>query len=319
MVADDGLSRCIPVAQHGYAVASCFLADARRAAPSRAASPSSPTGPKADDEGLQVVARQRSWRHTPLVAPPPLPPAPRRPMPTNLIGCCFNCLRTDHIAAVCPNAARCLRCHREGHQACHYKRPHSPDVVSPSRRLQRSSDEAVIVLNPRGDVALGASSSLPRWAQAPLQSSVDRGVSSGSSSDRTPSSCETLPTPKGSSPRHILPSPPPSSPPLGVARCRPRFETSVIPHTAAVDAAEAKLATTLVAMVASPRPTVSTSQVMAYLDEFFQVPSQEVRVRRSNPDDFLLVFSCAASADHVLHVPPPAGAAFNLRFRRWRW
>ncbi|OEL16658.1 hypothetical protein BAE44_0022323, partial [Dichanthelium oligosanthes] len=44
-----------------------------------------------------------------------------------LVGRCFNCLWSDHVAAACTFAARCLRCHREGHQARFCKRPRSPD------------------------------------------------------------------------------------------------------------------------------------------------------------------------------------------------
>jgi hypothetical protein len=50
---------------------------------------------------------------------------------TNLVGHYFNYLCPNHVAADCRNLARCLRCHREGHQARACKRPRSPDPSGP--------------------------------------------------------------------------------------------------------------------------------------------------------------------------------------------
>jgi hypothetical protein len=43
----------------------------------------------------------------------------------------------------------------------------------------------------------------------------------------------------------------------------------VIPRSAAINAAEAELATTLVVMIGGPRPVVSVSQVVVHLEDFF--------------------------------------------------
>jgi hypothetical protein len=103
------------------------------------------------------------------------------------------------------------------------------------------------VLNPRNrDVALGGGGTPPRLATS----------AGGSSKEGSPS-------------RHILLSLPPSSPPLGVMRCRPRFETRILPRTAVVDAVEAELTSALVANGGSTRPAVTGTQVQAYLERFF--------------------------------------------------
>jgi hypothetical protein len=125
MGAEDGPSVRRPVAsQVGIAApsfmsntrtaTSSFMVDARRAHPGR--QPSPPSRPGEDDMGWQLVTCRRFRRRSPLAATPPtLSATPRRPVPIDLIGCCFNCLMMDHVAAVYTHAARCMRCHREGH------------------------------------------------------------------------------------------------------------------------------------------------------------------------------------------------------------
>jgi hypothetical protein len=109
-----------------------------------------------------------------------------------------------------------------------------------------------------------------------LQGCLGSGAPSSSLGDWTPSSQGTQATPEGSPSRHILLLLPPSSPPLGVMRCRPRFETRILPRTAVVDAVEAELTSALVANGGSTRPAVTGTQVQAYLERFFQVPEQQV-------------------------------------------
>jgi hypothetical protein len=105
-----------------------FMADAHRA--SAGCHHPSPH-PKTDEEGWHLVTRRKQWRRLPHQAPPPH--QPRRLVPADLVGRCFNYLRQDHVAAECPNATRCLRCHKEGHCARICKRPRSPDAVGPRR------------------------------------------------------------------------------------------------------------------------------------------------------------------------------------------
>jgi hypothetical protein len=67
-------------------------------------------------------------------------------VPVDLVGRCFNCLRPDPVAAARSNATRCLRCHREGHQAGACKRPRSPDSAGQPCRQQRQVMVAVLHL-----------------------------------------------------------------------------------------------------------------------------------------------------------------------------
>jgi hypothetical protein len=81
-------------------------------------------------KGWRMVSRHKKWQRV-LPAPAVRPSNLARPVPTDLVVHCFNCLRPDHDVAVYPNATRCLCCHREGHQAQACKLPRSPDSSAP--------------------------------------------------------------------------------------------------------------------------------------------------------------------------------------------
>jgi hypothetical protein len=91
----------------------------------------------------------------------------------------------------------------------------------------------------------------------------------------------------------------------------------VIPHTAAINEAKAELASALVTMVRGVRPVISVSQVLSYLGSLFKVTEHDVRVCRSHPNDFLLVFGDPTMANRVLHALVPQAADFSLIFHRW--
>jgi hypothetical protein len=92
----------------------------------------------------------------------PTPP-PRRPVPRDLIGRCFNCLRTDHVVAACTHLVYCLRCHGEGHQVHTCKRPRSPDLASPPPRSRRGIETTTASLSPtEGTLLPGAPTRRPR-------------------------------------------------------------------------------------------------------------------------------------------------------------
>lgn len=49
-----------------------------------------------------------------------------RPVPTDLVGRCFNCLNTNHVAESCRNPSCYLRCKREGHRSRDCRYGHGP-------------------------------------------------------------------------------------------------------------------------------------------------------------------------------------------------
>jgi hypothetical protein len=106
-----------------------LMADACRPPPGRAAPTQPLSQPRIQEGGWQVISRHRQWCR--LEHRPPLPPQLRRPVPVDLVGRYFKCLKPDHVAVPCTFAVRCLRCHGEGHQARTCKRPWSSDSVGP--------------------------------------------------------------------------------------------------------------------------------------------------------------------------------------------
>jgi hypothetical protein len=133
------------------------------------------------------------------VAPGPVPlttTGPRRLVPFDLVGRCFNYLSTDHIAAVCPNAPRYLRCHGEDQESnvigCGGSAAQAT-TVSLCCRAQPKVQQCCI-----GRAAWPSLRITRQWL-------VDHPGGS------------LAPTPDGSPPMHDTPSPP--SPPLHLFRC----------------------------------------------------------------------------------------------------
>jgi hypothetical protein len=122
-------------------------------------------------------------------------------VPAGLVGRCFNCLQSGHITAVCTNAARCLRCHIEGHQARNCKHSRSPTAGGPPQRPPKVASMVVIHLD-RDNLALAESSLHPGGSAAPSRQ--------GSA---TPPGMELAPTSNGLPLLHTLPSPLRGSPP----------------------------------------------------------------------------------------------------------
>jgi hypothetical protein len=124
------------------------------------------------------------------------------------VGCCFNCLRSDHIAVDWTYNSHCLCCHHEGAlclrlQVCLIARLHSP----PPPRQHKPPPVVVLNLTASGvmlvtpaprhtTVAIGPSRSR---RHAPEGSTMPPWASAGSTLEGSPS-------------HHPLPSPPP--PPL---------------------------------------------------------------------------------------------------------
>jgi hypothetical protein len=84
-----------------------------------------------------------------------------------------------------------------------------------------------------------------------------------------------------------------------------------------MDAAEAELANALVAMVGAAGPPFRRMMYCS-TSHFYHVEAHQVWVCRSNPDDFLLIFSKCQLVDCVLVADLPADAPFLHLFCHWR-
>lgn len=60
-----------------------------------------------DADGFWPVQSRRRWHQV---------VSPRRLVPSNLIGKCFNCLAGDYVHADCTVPAKCFNCRDVGHQ-----------------------------------------------------------------------------------------------------------------------------------------------------------------------------------------------------------
>ncbi|CAL4956555.1 unnamed protein product [Urochloa decumbens] len=254
------------------------------------------------DEGWEVArGRRRREHHADCPAP-----SPSRPVPTDLVGRCFNCLGIDHVAVVCKNPSCCLKCRREGH--------HSRDCcrgrAQPRRQLPRPT---------------------PRRPAQEFSDPSDATMSARSASTgrefSPPPLCAASPPPATSHHQHqqhtdsdvSMLSLPPSPRKLGhPSRC-PRKEICVVPRTPEIDTAEAKLPScALVAMVGGTGPSVHPAQVGRSLEELYVLLPDEYTVYRFHPEDFLVEFTSTAAANCVLHASPPPDAPFQLVWKRWR-
>ena len=117
------------------------------------------TNPERWQKVMSRGARRRSWR----AARPP-----RRPVPADLVGRCFNCFSTLHRASQCRKKTRCFRCRSPGHRSYD-----CPDVVRSGNVSVRPALGRVSVwqrISP-ANVATGATS-----PQRPSPAGVDGGA-----------------------------------------------------------------------------------------------------------------------------------------------
>jgi hypothetical protein len=91
----------------------------------------------------------------------------------------------------------------------------------------------------------------------------------------------------------------------------------VVPRTPSIQAAEDALSLALLALVLGTRPATTPAMMLQYLQDFYNVDGDSVTVRRTRPDDFIVRFTRREDLEHVLSSPPPVGAPFALRWRRW--
>ena len=94
-------------------------------APRRA---TSTTGPDADGWHPVVSRRTRKELHR-------MERRPRRPVPADLRGKCFNCLSPNHRATSCRSRARCFRCRALGHRTYDCPARHAAPAPTPRTKL----------------------------------------------------------------------------------------------------------------------------------------------------------------------------------------
>ena len=200
-----------------------FMAAARRAHPSpprapptrrphsRLASPPSHPARALGDPDADGFFRVRSRRCERRHSPPKSP----RPVPPELNGLCFNCLRPGHVWATCRYRSRCYDCGEEGHTTTNCRRPTRTWVLralrAPPPRTKRGRYPPRSI--PRKTARRGASGRRHRANSADTASPCSASIGRSTSVPR----CCAPPTP----PPRRSPPPPPPPPPLPPPRRPP--------------------------------------------------------------------------------------------------
>jgi hypothetical protein len=249
------------------------------------------------DEGWQLVQRKCSQRHPPPQARHP----PRRAVPEDLRGRCFNCLSFQHRAASCRSRTRCLRSFELGHLS--YGSPRWLAALRPTRRR---------VPPPRNLTWW----SVPALAPTPVAPpSADHGGRQRHFRCWRSSSREPSPTQPPSDAEDQWP----------VVEMRSSSSTGDVPlpvcvvhRTESFNLAEADLRQALFVAIGGNRPTLAPQQVIDVVARSFSIDPEALRVAVAALEDFLLFLSDSAMADRVFNGGAPLqGAGFSLFFKRW--
>ncbi|PNT71769.1 hypothetical protein BRADI_2g35267v3 [Brachypodium distachyon] len=221
-----------------------------------------------------------------------------------MAGRCFNCLKEDHVAALCRNPSRCRGCLKEGHMARNSRVSRSPPPA-PSTRLV-----AATVRRPSPPRAVAA---LPPAVVAPaLAHAVGKGVNLAPN-PAVPCVMRAL---SPSAP--VVPVVEPTvevARPVGAPERRPRLERYIIPRSAAVD--EAKASCRLVVHVVGGRGTVAASTVSALIVRACPLASGCFTFHWFLPANFLCVCSNSSACGALLGAGVIQGSGFSLSFNRW--
>jgi hypothetical protein len=277
----------------------------------RPASSSKAPRPSPDAEGwVEVRSRRR----------PRGPPPPRRSIPQDLRGRCFNCMAPSHKAFECRRPVRCFTCRSLGHRAAWCPaRPQVPLRKSVSvcpARPQVPLRKSVSVwdrLGPLPDVAkprsvLGAGAAAQVHVGAKGRRHRTRGRRSNPplvlelSAPHAP-----LPAVEGTSPQSLVADN--ASAPRGC----------VLERSDAISRVEFRLQRcALFVVITGSRPRVAKEVFAAEVAAGFGLPEDSFSVHRSSPEDFVLILNSEQAAIEVYNN----GSVFNspsgsFKFIRW--
>ncbi|KAF8719878.1 hypothetical protein HU200_024639 [Digitaria exilis] len=275
-----------------------------------AASRPSPERPKPDEDGwTKVQGKQARKDRMEAVR------RPRRPVPEDLRGRCFNCLSFSHRVATCRRMTRCLRCLAPGHQVsgCPLAAPAGTAVHKTRRPVwRRISPPAVAEVSLFADVS-------GRMAKVDIQEERHieeehprrRARRRGRRSRPVQSGSDAAP-----------PDPAPWEAASVVDRVeaagRPRRRMCIIDRSESIARAELDLRRGLLVTITGSRPAVSGEQVIQETARAFGLDVEALQITKTAPEDFLLILPNVSTADRVLNGGRPVvGPEFSFQFKRW--
>jgi len=270
---------------------------------------------------------------------------PRRRVPSDLRGRCFNCFSPGHRAAACYSRTRCFTCHRLGHRAL--RCPNSSMAVRPTAayRLLAADRPRVAVWRRRdagpdpaaaggsdGVDGVPASTSPPASgalaSDPPLVAACTTGADGAHGTEgrrrrrrvrrrRAARRNESVsPPPENSG------LPPPAVPASGAAgdigagaATRPR---RIIDRSERIARAEEDLRCALSVLLVGDPSAVSVEGLVAELARRFDLPASSIQPHRLKPNELLLVVSSEDEAIRIHNDGRPIQLGqLTLHCRRW--
>jgi len=229
---------------------------------------------------------------------------PRRPVPTDLRGRCFNCFAFDHRAASCRSKPRCFRCRALGHR--------SSDCLLRAGKLRSEVPHPPrLIWRPKSTP--GRSGATPT-AAAPTTLVDGQGSSQGRERRRRHRRKRPK-RPEFSADEDTRPSPVASSederPVLGAVPSRPR---KILDRSASISQREDSLARALVITVISGSP----DSILPTIASRFEVEVSLMSLQCFGEARFLLILPSSAMAERV-YDGERAFTSPTLRLNVMRW
>ncbi|KAG2580079.1 hypothetical protein PVAP13_6NG254700 [Panicum virgatum] len=248
---------------------------------------------------------------------------PRRPVPADLWGRCFNCLSHGHQASRCRSRPRCFSCKGLGHRSrgCPSRRPvlTSADPRPRGRFVWRPVVPVSAASGSASAPMDTSPASVPASAPAGEVGSRGRKRRRG---PRRPRSAGDKTGPGGCGPADIgMPSPLPSmcdagrDVPSGEHPPKPR---RILDRTEAIRRREDELARALVVTIIGDLPVGVAELVRSSIAIRFEVEEELLRIHRWGPASFLLTLPSDELVDRIYNGGRPLiTASVHLHFMRW--
>jgi hypothetical protein len=304
----------------------------------------SPCSARPAPGGWQKAESRGSWRRRLRAARPP-----RRAVPADLVGKCFNCLSPSHTAALCRSQTRCFRCKFLGHHSSVCPREAfgmSPTASSATARVSvwRRISPAVAVssaAHPRwsspADMGRCFSPSVSVFSAAlPRRSSpADMAGSAGAAQGDAGLSAMDRGGMEGRSRRRRRPryrrghGDGQSDPAVVVVQQPGPAQVPVrgdVPPPCIIDwsdqvaSGEEDLANVVMVSVISDAPLVSAGEVAAVLAAMIDVAASSLVLRRASSSNFLLVLPDLVLVERLIGLQQPvrsSGGGLSLLCKRW--
>jgi hypothetical protein len=304
----------------------------------------SPCSARPAPDGWQKAESRGSRRRRLRAARPP-----RRAVPADLVGKCFNCLSPSHTAALCRSQTRCFRCKFLGHHSsvC----PRAAFGVSPAARsaaarvsVWRRISPAVAVsssahprrsspadMGRRFPPSVPVSSAAPPRRSSPADvagsagaaqgdaglSAMDRGGMVGRSRRRRRPRFRRGHGDGQSDPAMVVVQQP------GPAQVPVRGDVPppcIIDWSDQLASGEEDLANAIMVSVISDVPLVSAGEVAAVIAAMIDVAASSLVLRRASPSSFLLVLPDLVLVERLIGIQQPVrslGGGLSLLCKRW--